>query len=247
MVRNEIRFGRNLRILRSQNGVSQQELADAIHMTRQTLSTWERGAGKPDIYYVHDVCKYFDVPIETMLYGNILSDDIEVETEELFEYGYYIKNFNKQGFYTIIDEDLEEFFGIIRHDLEHIAVTALALHNKGYVVSEVFDNGFSVYLKSDKEAVQFQSDLYDILDCFIHHDNIYIEDKRRELGDIIGAAHNEVLNNVMKEILGADVSTFAFYWVDEMENPRGYANSEEECKQQADAQQCANYTILPMV
>lgn len=247
MIRNEIRFGKNLRILRSQKGVSQQELADAIHMTRQTLSTWERGAGKPDIYYVHDVCKYFDVPIETMLYGNILNDNIEFETEELFEFGYYIKNFNKRGFYTIIDEDLEEFFGIIRHDLEHISVTALALHKKGYIVSEVFDNGFSVYLKSDEEAVEFQSDLYDILDCFIHHDNEYIEEKRNEISDIIGAAHGEVLNNVMREILGADVNSFAFYWVDEMENPRGYANSEEECKRQAKAQQCSDYTILPIV
>lgn len=46
----EIMFGRNLKILRSQNGLSQQELADEIHVTRQTISLWERDQGKTDIY-----------------------------------------------------------------------------------------------------------------------------------------------------------------------------------------------------
>lgn len=43
MVQGDIRFGRNLNILRSRNNMSQQELADKIHVTRQTISIWERG------------------------------------------------------------------------------------------------------------------------------------------------------------------------------------------------------------
>ena len=246
-MRNEIRFGKNLRILRAKNSVSQQELANAIHITRQTLSTWERGAGKPDIYYVHDVCKFFDVPIEAILYGNILCKDITPLHEEKYEFGYYIKNFNKRGLYTVIDEDLEDFFGIIKYDLEHIAVAALELSYRGYIVTEVFSNGFSVYLKSDEEAVRFQRVLYDILDCFIHHDNSYMEEKRKEVENIIDTAYGEVLDNVMGEIFGADINSFAYFWVDEMENPRGYANTEEECKEQAKFQMCENYIIFPMV
>lgn len=244
---NEIRFGRNLRILRAKNSVSQQELADAIHITRQTLSTWERGAGKPDIYYVHDVCKYFNVPIGTILYGNILCEDTVLVHDEEYEFEYYIKSFNKRGFYTVMNEDLEDFFGNIKYDLEHIAVAALALSKQGYLVTEVFANGFSIYLKSDEEAVRFQRDLYDILDCFIHHDNSYVEEKCKEVENIIDTANGEVLNNVMKEILGADINSFAYYWVDETENPRGYANTEEECKEQAKFQMCENYIIFPMV
>lgn len=247
MMRNEIRFGRNLGILRAKNSVSQQKLADAIHITRQALSTWERGAGKPDIYCVHDICKFFNVPIETILYGNILCEATVPLHEEKYEFRYYIKSFNKRGFYTLIDEDLEDFFGIIEYDLEHIAVAALALSKQGYMVTEVFGNGFSVYLKSDEEAVRFQRDLYDTLDCFIHHDNSYIEEKRKEVRNIIDTAYEDALNNVMEEIFGADINGFAYYWVDEMENPRGYANTEEECKEQAKIQMCENYIIFPMV
>ena len=67
MVQGDIRFGRNLNILRSRNNMSQQELADKIHVTRQTISIWERGEGKPDIYYVKDICQIFDVSMDELV------------------------------------------------------------------------------------------------------------------------------------------------------------------------------------
>lgn len=246
-MKNEIRFRENLRILRAKNSVSQQELADVIHIARQTLSAWEHGRGKPDIYCVHDICKYFNVTIETILYGNILCKDAVLVQEEKYEFTHNIKDLNKQGFYTVIDEDLEDFFWGIKFDLEHIAEAALALSKQGYLITEVFNNGFSIYLKSDKEAVRFQRDLYDTLDCYVHHDNSYIEEKCKEIENIIYTAYEEVINNVMKEIIGADINSFAYYWVDKMENLRGYANTKAECKEQAKFQMCENYIVFPMV
>lgn len=243
----EIQFGRNLRILRINNNLSQQDLADAIRVTRQTLSAWERGVGKPDIYCVHDVCKILDVSIETILYKNLSEEKNFQDYEEPFEYGYcYIENISKQGFYTIIDEDLEEFFGIIRHDMEHISVTALALRKRGYIITEVFNNGFSIYLQNSEEANCLKKDLYDIFDYFIHHDNLYIEKRREEVGDIIGKAHEQVLDNVMTEIYGAEINSLAYYWIDDEENVRGYANTEEECRVQAEFQKCVDYRIISL-
>lgn len=37
-------------------------------------------------------------------------------------------------------------------------INSFSLHNKGYAVTEIFDNGFSVYLKFDEEVVHFQRD-----------------------------------------------------------------------------------------
>ena len=48
----------------------------------------------------------------------------------------------------------------------------------------------------------------------------------------------------MKEIFGSVTSEFKYYWVDEMENPRGYANSKEECVAMAEEKCCTIYTIL---
>lgn len=248
MIQNEIRFGRNLNILRSIKGIPQKVLADAIHVTRQTISTWERGKGKPDIYYIHDICNYFDVSIEKILYGNILNnEEVSPVFEEDYDFSNYIKKLNKCGYYTILDEDLDEFFGFIKYDLQHISVTALVLSKRGYIITEVFDNGFSIYLKSDEELIRFQSDLYDVLDSFIHHDNTYVEENLKKAEEIINTASSKVLEITMEEILGANIDSFKYYWVDEMENPRGYANSKEDCKLQAELQKCINYTILPMV
>ena len=33
---------------------------------------WERGEGKPDIYYVNDICKLFNVSMDEMVYGNAM-------------------------------------------------------------------------------------------------------------------------------------------------------------------------------
>ena len=75
MVQGDIRFGRNLNILRSRNNMSQQELADKIHVTRQTISIWERGEGKPDIYFVKDICRIFGVSMDELVCGNVMLPD----------------------------------------------------------------------------------------------------------------------------------------------------------------------------
>ncbi len=244
MQQGKISFGKNLRALRELHEVSQQTLADAIHVTRQTLSAWERGAGKPDIYAVHDVCEYFEVTMENLVYGNYMSEDVAPNYGWDFSCHNYIESICAKGFYTIIEEDLDEFFGIIRYDLEHIAVIALELNRRGYMITEVFSNGFSVYCRSDEEAKHFKNTLYDCLDDFMHYDNSYMEQKRDEVGGIINATYSKVCDKVMSEILGTDVNGFAYCWVDNQESIRGYAQTPEECRAQAKEQECRDYKII---
>ena len=66
-------FAKNLMTLRTLHEMTQQELADKIHVTRQTISTWELGAGKPDIYCLGEICDLFDITPTRMLYGNVLN------------------------------------------------------------------------------------------------------------------------------------------------------------------------------
>lgn len=54
----EIRFGRNVKALRELHHVTQSQLAEAIHISRQGLSGWEKGEGKPDIYYLDSICEF---------------------------------------------------------------------------------------------------------------------------------------------------------------------------------------------
>lgn len=254
MGQNGILFGRNLQILRSKNGMSQQELADEIHVTRQTVSLWERGQGKPDIYYLHDICGVFGMKVEQMMYGTVLQEcqyqanfsEIKEILKAVEDEG-YIKNLAKKGLYTFLLDDIYEFFNIIKLDIEDIIVIGLALHKRGYIVTEIFDNGFSAVFLKDEEARHFHSDLYDIIDSFIHGDDEYVEERRTHYSDIMNSARYDGIMEAMSEIYGKSPEEFGFYWVDMEENPRGYADSEEECRNQARNQKCKEFKILPQV
>ena len=53
--------------LRKKSGVSQAELAKAIGMKTNTISTWERGTRKPDFEALQQLSDYFNVPFEYIL------------------------------------------------------------------------------------------------------------------------------------------------------------------------------------
>lgn len=252
MERKGIMFSRNLKILRSKNGVSQQKLADEIYVTRQTVSLWERGQASPDINHLHDICGVFGIPVEQMMYGTVLQErQYQANFSKIkgilqpVEGEGYIKNLAERGLYTFLLVDIYEFFNIIKLDIEDIIVIAVALHKRGYIVTEIFDNGFSVVFLKDEEARHFHRDLYDIIDSFIHRDNEYIEEKRAHYSDIMNSVRHDGIMEALSEIYGKSPEEFTFYWVDMEENPRGYADSEEECRNQARNQKCEKYKILP--
>ena len=235
MVQGEIRFGRNLNILRSRNNMSQQELADKIHVTRQTISIWERGEGKPDIYYVKDVM----MPEQPI----VNAKEYYYEPDETD----YIRNIKRKGFYTIIDDDINCFFPVVYIDFARIMVISLAMKKQNYDIKEIYENGFSVYIDSDEKALKFSNILYDVIDSFIHHDDEYIEEKVKLFSEDISDVKCRIIDNVMQEIWGKPVSEYKYYWVDINENPRGYADTKEMCEIQAREQGCVFYEILPIV
>lgn len=53
--------------LRTQNGLSQDELAEKIYVTRQAVSRWENGETVPNTETLKLLSKLFDVSINTLL------------------------------------------------------------------------------------------------------------------------------------------------------------------------------------
>ena len=53
--------------LRTQNGLSQEDLAEKIHVTRQAVSRWETGETLPNTDALKLLSKVFDVSINTLL------------------------------------------------------------------------------------------------------------------------------------------------------------------------------------
>lgn len=59
---------------RKQKGMTQNELADALYVSRQAVSKWEMGKSLPSLEVLLEMTELFDVTIDYILDGSELSD-----------------------------------------------------------------------------------------------------------------------------------------------------------------------------
>ncbi len=61
-------IGKNIKALRLEKGVTQEQLASHLGITYQAVSKWENNANTPDIAMLPDIADYFGVTID-FLFG----------------------------------------------------------------------------------------------------------------------------------------------------------------------------------
>lgn len=62
-------IGKNIRTLRERKGLTQDQLAEKLFVTRQTVSNYETGRSRPDIDTLLRIAEILGVDIHTVLYG----------------------------------------------------------------------------------------------------------------------------------------------------------------------------------
>ena len=65
-------FGEKLQELRKKKGLTQEELAEALYVSRTAVSKWELGRGYPNIDSLKEISKFFSVSIDELLSGEKL-------------------------------------------------------------------------------------------------------------------------------------------------------------------------------
>ena len=60
-------FGKKLKDLRIEKGLSQQKLGEYLGFCNQTISFWETGSREPDLDTLVMIARYFDVSLEDLL------------------------------------------------------------------------------------------------------------------------------------------------------------------------------------
>ena len=76
----------NIKSLRKQKGLSQEELSIKLNVVRQTISKWEQGLSVPDSEMLISISEVFDTPVSTLLGENISeneSDNLKEISEKL--------------------------------------------------------------------------------------------------------------------------------------------------------------------
>lgn len=78
-------LGENLKRLRKQKGLSQEELAVRLNVVRQTVSKWEKNLSVPDADVLIHISEVLEVPISQILGVQVEDSEIESLTEKLAE------------------------------------------------------------------------------------------------------------------------------------------------------------------
>ncbi|MBO7136579.1 MAG: helix-turn-helix transcriptional regulator, partial [Spirochaetaceae bacterium] len=60
-------FADKLKELRKQKGISQEQLAEKIHVSRQAITKWETGIGIPDIENLLAISSLFNESLDSLL------------------------------------------------------------------------------------------------------------------------------------------------------------------------------------
>ena len=75
-------FNKKLQELRKQKGLTQEELAEILFVSRTAVSKWESGRGYPNIDSLKAISVFFGVTIDELLSGNELLTIAEEDTRQ---------------------------------------------------------------------------------------------------------------------------------------------------------------------
>lgn len=75
-------FNEKLQELRKQKGITQEELAESLYVSRTAISKWESGRGYPNIDSLKIIARFFGVTIDELLSGDELLTIAEEDTKQ---------------------------------------------------------------------------------------------------------------------------------------------------------------------
>ena len=79
-------FNKNIILLRKRKNITQEELAKALSVSRQTISKWEKGEVVPDSYNLIEISKYFSIKAQDLIMTDLSEKyDVKSGVDELTE------------------------------------------------------------------------------------------------------------------------------------------------------------------
>lgn len=75
-----------IRAYRSQLGMSQEELGEAVYVTRQTVSNWETGKSYPDIQSLLRLSSLFGISLDQLIKGDVEQMKDKISNSEIRDF-----------------------------------------------------------------------------------------------------------------------------------------------------------------
>ncbi len=132
-----------LKEIREKNGLSQEELADKLYVTRQAISAWESGKNYPHLETLNQISKIFNISLISLISGEEVNDK-EKENEIIYTTIKKEQNKTKKvliTFITIIVLLLLTFFVYyFINTYRRTSIYRITADETGVIVSGIFIN-----------------------------------------------------------------------------------------------------------
>ena len=79
------RIGSFLRELRTEKGLTQEQLAEKLNVSSRTVSRWENGNNMPDLSIVVELADFYDIDIRELFNGERKSEKMNEDLKETLE------------------------------------------------------------------------------------------------------------------------------------------------------------------
>jgi len=78
----QVKIGSFLKELRKEKNLTQEKLAEQLHVSNRTVSRWETGSNMPDIGMLVEIADFYDVSIAEIINGERKSEKMNQETRD---------------------------------------------------------------------------------------------------------------------------------------------------------------------
>ena len=79
---NQQKTGEFLKHLRKEQGLTQEQLAEAFYVSSRTVSRWETGSNMPDLEILIELADFYHVDIREIIDGERKSENMDNETKD---------------------------------------------------------------------------------------------------------------------------------------------------------------------
>lgn len=96
-------LGERIQSLRKQAGLTQEQLADKLYVSRQAITKWESDGGTPDVNNLKAIATLFNVSVDELLDENSKTQFSIIK--EVIDLSQYEKEYALQTIYNVIIKD----------------------------------------------------------------------------------------------------------------------------------------------
>ena len=82
-------LGNKIKYYRNEKELSQEELAERVYVSRQTISNWENNKSYPDINSIVLLSEIFEISIDNLIKGDVEQMKKEINSEEVKKLNFY--------------------------------------------------------------------------------------------------------------------------------------------------------------